>query len=1158
MKQTLLKILKVFLIITGVALGLLFICGMVLILGWPWWMGIFLLIGFVGLGIGFLFFRKIWLRNKEQRFVQQIIEQDNSSRNKLADQEKSLSQELQAKWKEAITTLKQSHLKKHGNPLYVLPWYLVIGESGSGKTTALQSARLSSPFADVQRTSGISGTRNCDWWFFEEAIILDTAGRYTIQIDEERDKEEWQRFLNLLVKYKKKEPLNGLIITIASDKLLKGTADTIEEEATSIRRRLDELMRVLGIKVPVYILITKCDLILGMTQFCDQLPEETLNQPMGFLNQDLNKDITHFFDKAFETVSERLKDLQLLLLHNPEQAVDSRFLVFPGEVEGIKENLNTFLTKIFQQNPYQETPLLRGLFFSSGRQEGTPFSHFLEGLGLISEKEVLPGTNKGLFLHDFFAKILPKEKQLFAPTQRSLEWRQLTRSLGITSWIALFVALCGLLSFSFVMNMKTLRGVSDKFSKPRARREEIIDSFGSKIGPLELFRQSVLKVEKSNKNWWVPSFGLNESKKVEISLKKKYCEKVQSRLLARLDQKIEKNLSQQVNFLPDDTFAMHHIEHLVRRIHLIYNRLDSQDFDTLKGRPQPSYNFVSDENISPDMKDTINTLYLYYLIWSREPGPLKVESRDLQDKLVQILTAKREDLNWLITWANNFLPPITLQDFWGGNELEEGPLIAASYTSKGKDHIESFLKDIESSLPDPMVISIQKENFFNYYQKAYLQSWYAFGDNFPQGIKKLQTKEEKKRIALKISQTEGPYQNLIKKMTEELGPFSENEKAPAWLNRIYQFSKLKSLAEIKDAAAKNKGLVNKVANKGKNLISNLERRADRVSAGFSFEVQQKASLVYHEYQSALAEMTPSLNSKNLSYQTACQVFQEEQATGQSAIYKAQRALMNLKAHLGNTDPAGEMAWQLLANPLYTLWEYILAESGDYLQEEWEEKVLAEVQNISGWKDLQQLIIGPGGFVKMYLNASAKPFLRKSQRKGYYAKEILGHQLPFNDTFIFFLNKGAKAEKAVKDNFSVTIKGLPTEANSSARLRPHATHLELYCGDEVQKLVNLNYPISKTFSWSPGNCSKVVFQIDVAELSCKKTYTGDFAFCNFLEDFQDGARTFYANEFPAQKIMLNRYGIKYIKARYHFNGHRPVLLLSKNVPTRVPQKIILDF
>lgn len=191
MKGLSLKLLKIFLVISIVILIILLVFGFVLSLDWPWWVAFFILMAIVGLYIGFLFLRKIWLRRREQNFVQEVISQDEYHLNTLKGKEKDELKELQDKWKEAVEALRRSHLRKYGNPLYVLPWYLVIGESGSGKTTAINSARLSSPFAEAGRTSGISGTRNCDWWFFEQAIILDTAGRWTIPIDEGRDKEEW-------------------------------------------------------------------------------------------------------------------------------------------------------------------------------------------------------------------------------------------------------------------------------------------------------------------------------------------------------------------------------------------------------------------------------------------------------------------------------------------------------------------------------------------------------------------------------------------------------------------------------------------------------------------------------------------------------------------------------------------------------------------------------------------------------------------------------------------------------------------------------------------------------------------------------------------------------------------------------------------------------
>ena len=186
----------------------------------------------------------------------------------------------------------------------------MIGESGSGKTTSIKSARLSSPFAEVSRTSGISGTRNCDWWFFEQAIIIDTAGRHAIPVD------EWPRQGGMAKiplpadkVSKESEPLNGLIITVAADKLLSAPPETLEADGRSIRQRIDELMRVLGPKFPVYVLVTKCDLIQGMTQFCERLPEKALDRAMGFLNHDFSADIASFNERAMHTLSERLKDI---------------------------------------------------------------------------------------------------------------------------------------------------------------------------------------------------------------------------------------------------------------------------------------------------------------------------------------------------------------------------------------------------------------------------------------------------------------------------------------------------------------------------------------------------------------------------------------------------------------------------------------------------------------------------------------------------------------------------------------------------------------------------------------------------------------------------------------------------------------------------------
>jgi len=1155
MKNTFLKVLKISLIVLAAILIILLVFGIVLSLNWPLWVGFFLLLILIGLGIGLLFVRKMWLRRREQRFVQQVIEQDESHLKTLTGKERDDLKELQERWKEAIEALRRSHLRKYGNPLYVLPWYLVMGESGSGKTTAINSAKLSSPFVEVLRTSGISGTRNCDWWFFEQAIILDTAGRYAIPVDEGRDKEEWQRFLNLLIKYRKREPIHGLIIAMAADKLLEAAPEALEEDGRNIRRRIDELMRVLGIKFPVYVLVTKCDLVQGMTQFCDRLPEKGLDQPMGFINQDLSKDVAAFQDRAINTIGERLRNLRILLLHQPEsKGIDPGLLLFPEEFENLKRGLDSFIRGAFKENPYQETPILRGLFFSSGRQEGTPYSHFLKALGLIGEKEVLPGTSRGLFLHDFFANVLPKDRGLFAPTKRAIEWNILTRNLGLTAWVVLIIALCGLLSFSFVKNLRTIRGASYEFAKPLVLRGDIL----ADLITMDRFQQAILKVESQNRNWWIPRFGLNESLKVEVGLKNKYCKQFQSGFLTSFDKQLAGSMANLTTATSDDIIGQY-ITHLVRRINLLKARLEDQPFQTLQTKPQPSYDpimFMADQKTVPEMKKKFGDLYLYYLVWRLDTGEIKKEIDVLQAWLKDILTLKRTNLHWLVVWGDKqgSVPYITLQDFWGGSSTASGEkAIAPSFTRKGKDLVDSLVKEIESALPDPLVLANQKLEFDKWYRSVCFDAWQNFGAIFPKGVERLKGLKERQPMAAKMATEQGPYYALLNKIAIELEPLVKGEGLPAWLQQVYRFQIVKNLSKTQGAAG---GLLGKAAEEGKKLIGTIEKTIGKDAGGETPESQMLAAKAYQEYLNALVALAPVSTSRSQAFQMTSQVYSEDPSTSKSPIFTAYGAVTKLKNNMTKGRPTEEIFWKLITGPIEYLWFYARTETACYLQSQWEEKVLAETQGATG-QQAMQLLLGPEGHVWKFLKGPAGPFVARSLQRGYFAKEALGGALPFEASFFAFLTKGAQAQAAAmtKQNYNVVIKGIPTDTNPEARLKPHSTKLELQCGGSVQGLINLNYPVSKTFNWSPETCGDVLFQIEVGDIVLTKKYTGNQAFPEFLQDLRGGHRTFSPNEFPGEKAALEKIGIKYIKVNYQFMGDQAVLGQIRSLPGHAPKDIV---
>ncbi|EGH4153541.1 type VI secretion system membrane subunit TssM, partial [Salmonella enterica] len=178
--------------------------------------------------------------------------------------------------------------------LYELPWFMVVGSPGDGKTTALLNTGLQFPLAEqMEQTSRIltvpgGGTLHCDWWFTNEAVLIDTAGRYARHDDggeasaAQRNAGEWQGFLGLLRKHRPGAPLNGVILTLnVADLTAQSPAERLAACA-ALRARLAELRETLGIRFPVYLVVTKMDLLPGFSEYFRTLTSHLRAQIWGF------------------------------------------------------------------------------------------------------------------------------------------------------------------------------------------------------------------------------------------------------------------------------------------------------------------------------------------------------------------------------------------------------------------------------------------------------------------------------------------------------------------------------------------------------------------------------------------------------------------------------------------------------------------------------------------------------------------------------------------------------------------------------------------------------------------------------------------------------------------------------------------------------------
>jgi hypothetical protein len=318
--------------------------------------------------------------------------------------------------------------KSRGKDLYKLPWYVIVGEPGSGKTEAIRHSNVGFPPGMQDEFQGVGGTINMNWWFTNHAVLLDTAGRLMFEEVKPGETSEWKEFLALLKKNRPNCPINGLFLVIPSDSLIKDSADSIQKKAGKIAQQLDVIQRVLDVRFPVFVAVTKCDKINGFREFFDTLTDPQLqHQMMGWSNPDpLDEPFKpEMVDKHLEQVAARLRRRRLGLLRdpvpeNPEgrrtDEVDSLYAL-PHSLELLSSRLRRYLETIFVAGEWSAKPLfLRGIYFSSSMREGAALdAELAEAIG-VSVDELPEGKvwerERAYFLRDVFLEKAFREKGL--------------------------------------------------------------------------------------------------------------------------------------------------------------------------------------------------------------------------------------------------------------------------------------------------------------------------------------------------------------------------------------------------------------------------------------------------------------------------------------------------------------------------------------------------------------------------------------------------------------------------------------------------------------------------------------------------------------------------------------------------------------------------
>ncbi|WP_426400793.1 type VI secretion system membrane subunit TssM (plasmid) [Ralstonia sp. R-29] len=339
--------------------------------------------------------------------------------------------------------------------LYQLPWYVFIGAPGSGKTTALVNSGLSFPLAEQfgrAAIRGVGGTRHCDWWFTNDAVLIDTAGRYTThESNRTLDEGEWNGFIGLLKKYRARQPLNGAILTISVADLLGVSEAERTQHAMVLRRRLQELRTQLGIRFPVYLLVTKADLLAGFAEYFSAFGRTERAQVWGFTfalddSTAPGFDLRTAFDREYQLLHRRLNDAlpELMAAQTDARHREMSYLL-PQQFADLQDVLGQFVAEVFSTSSFEPMPLLRGVYLTSGTQEGTVFDRVMGGIKRYLKIEGVPpvaqpgSTGRSFFLKSLLQEHIFREAALAGS---NLRWHQQRRVLTMASYVALGLVCC--------------------------------------------------------------------------------------------------------------------------------------------------------------------------------------------------------------------------------------------------------------------------------------------------------------------------------------------------------------------------------------------------------------------------------------------------------------------------------------------------------------------------------------------------------------------------------------------------------------------------------------------------------------------------------------------------------------------------------------------
>ncbi|MBC7797973.1 MAG: type VI secretion system membrane subunit TssM [Pyrinomonadaceae bacterium] len=932
--------------------------------------------------------------------------------------------------------------------IYALPFFLFAGTPRSGKTSLVQSSNLDFQVLPNQRQSEqnfIRPTKSVDWRVTNDAVLLDTAGRYQL---EGIDGEEFSAFIEILKKQRGNRPLDGFVLTVNAAKLVGADDAEIEQQAKTLRARLDETMQRTKIKFPVYLVFTNADSIEGFRDSFSISQQEGKNLIVGTTFPLEKCEIAHsLFDSEFEELQSSFIKRRLLRLSAPfPPARQLRIFNFPAHFSSSRRKFGQFVATLFRPNPFNENPMFRGFYFTAA------IPQVQQERGASENAATVKTIAASYFAERFFQDVLLRDKNLVA-TFQAQKVRQ-----PILGWLMVIIGTfltMGLLAMSIVSTYYNKQMLEDA----SAKAEEVLlintadkgrnvltknsTEARNEIEAMDKLRQVTAKLDEYERGAPIyMRFGMYSGDRILherllpiyfAAVEQRYKEPVRKRLEENLRAfAANQNALNSANLTDDQEKELGKNYDLLKAYLMLsgdYSKYAEPIFvqkqlkDLWKKSAPSELEALSDEQLA-----------FYSSQINREEFPRIPLDKSLVDasrKRLQAYPAVFRYYKRITTETDKKIEPVSVESVLAGRsagQLEGSEKVPGSYTMEGyRGEMQKAILNAQTELSkedwvmgeqanDPNNAAITNDEIAKL-QERYFNDYTDNWRRFVRGIRVTKTtnKTEVTNSLKSFSATESPMEIVLREIAVNTN-FSAKPKTNDWYSWFASFFQK---TDTSKAATSNE-----VEREFKPLF---------VFMGDETKPDSAPIALYRADLRKLVEPIEGASNDQLK-----QITQDLAVNNDSIGLRRTEASINGRLENFTTSAAQEIA-QLLKRPAQNVRAFFGADRNTQLDKAWREQILpkaTEIQNgypfnDSGEADLPKLtaFLNPtNGTLTTFYNERLSSYFEEANGQ---IKPKDGIEVKFNDDFIAYLNNAFKLRDAMfgknaTPNFEYELKLQPSK------------------------------------------------------------------------------------------------------------------------------------